>query len=256
MKPIRSAVVTATLVLALAACGDSDESATTGSTSAPTTGTSLAILIPASGSTVKGNVVSLDLESKGLTIVKADGDTSGRTGHYHVFIDRDPVAAGAPIPREAGIVHTTDDPVVLPGLAVGSHRIVVVYGDGTHVRMGTAQAEATVNVDGPSLDATAPATSPADQPVVVNVKVEGLTIVKADGDTSGRTGHLHVFVDREPTPPGQAIPAEPGIIHSAETRIDVANLVPGEHTLWVVAGDGAHVPLNPKVMDKVTVTVS
>ena len=37
---------------------------------------------------VKGNVVSLDLASTGLTIVKADGDTSGKTGHYHVFIDR------------------------------------------------------------------------------------------------------------------------------------------------------------------------
>ncbi len=256
MKPIRSAALMASLVLMLGACGDSDDSATTASSTPTTSGTSLAILTPVSGSTVKGNVVSLDLEAKGVAIVKADGDTSGRTGHYHVFIDRDPVAAGAPIPREAGIVHTTDDPVVLTGLAVGTHRITVVYGDGAHARMGTTQAEATVKVDGPSLDATAPATSPAGQPVVVDVKVEGLTMVKADGDTSGRTGHLHVFVDREPTPTGQAIPVESGIIHSAETRIEVPNLAPGEHTLWVVAGDGTHSPLNPRVMDKLTVTVA
>ncbi|MFN2505800.1 MAG: DUF4399 domain-containing protein [Acidimicrobiales bacterium] len=256
MKPIRSAALTATLVLMLGACGDSDDSATTASSTPTASGTSLAILAPVSGSTVKGNVVSLDLEAKGVTIAKADGDTSGRTGHYHVFIDRDPVAAGAPIPREAGIVHTTDDPVLLTGLAVGTHRITVVYGDGAHARMGPTQAEATVKVDGPSLDATAPATSPAGQPVVVDVKVEGLTMVKADGDTSGRTGHLHVFVDREPTPAGQAIPVEPGIIHSAETRIEVTSLAPGEHTLWVVAGDGTHSPLNPRVMDKLTVTVA
>ena len=191
-----------------------------------------------------------------MTIVKADGDTSGRTGHYHVFVDRDPVAAGAPIPKEAGIVHTTDDPVVLTGLAVGTHRIVVVYGDGTHARTGTIQTEVTVQVEGPSLDATAPATSPAGQPVVVEVKVEGLTIVKADGDTSGRTGHLHVFVNREPTPAGQAIPVEAGIIHTAETTISVPDLAPGVHTLWVVAGDGTHSPLNPRVMDKLTVTVA
>jgi len=173
MKPIRSAALMASLVLMLGACGDSDDSATTSSSTPTALGTSLAILTPVSGSTVKGNVVSLDLEAKGVTIAKAHGDTSGRTGPYHVFIDRDPVAAGAPIPREAGIVHTTDDPVVLTGLAVGTHRITVVYGDGAHARMGTNQAEATVKVDGPSLDATAPATSSAGQPVVVvDVKVE------------------------------------------------------------------------------------
>lgn len=247
MQPIRLAAVTATLVLALVGCGDGDDS--------PLADASLDIVAPATGSTVKGNVVSLDLEAAGVTIVKADGDRSGRTGHYHAFIDRDPVAAGTPIPSEAGIVHTTDDPILLPGLAVGRHRIVVVYGDGRHVRMGDARAETTVKVEGPSLDATAPAIAPLGQPLVVDVKVEGLTIVKADGDPSGRTGHLHVFVDREPTPAGQAIPVEAGIIHSAETRIEVANLAPGEHILWVVAGDGAHRPLNPRVMDEVTVTV-
>lgn len=256
MKLFRSATATAAVVLALAACGDSDESPTTEATTASAVPASLTITGPPTGSAVKGNVVSLDIDAQGVGIVKADGDTSGRTGHYHVFVDREPVAEGAPIPKEAGIVHTTDDPVALPGLAVGSHRVVVVYGNGAHVRMGTTQAETTVVVEGPSLDATAPATSPSGQPVVVDVKVEGLTVVKADGDTSGATGHLHVFVDREPTPAGQAIPVEAGIIHSAATRIEVPGLSPGEHTLWVVAGDGVHVPLDPKVMDKVTVTVT
>ena len=256
MKPFRSAAATAAVALALAACGDSDDSAKTEATTARPAASSLTIVGPPTGSVVKGNVVSLDLEGRGVDIVKADGDTSGRTGHYHVFIDREPVPDGVAIPREAGIVHTTDDPVALPGLAVGTHRVVVVYGNGAHVRMGTAQAETTVKVEGPSLEATAPATSPAGQPVVVDVKLEGLTLVKADGDTSGRTGHVHVFVDREPTPAGQAIPVEAGIIHSAATKIEVPGLSPGEHTLSVVAGDGVHVPLNPRVMDKVTVTVA
>ena len=241
MKPIRLAAAAGALAVALAGCGDSQDS--------------LDIVAPAAGSTVKGNVVSLDLEAKGVTIVKADGDASGRTGHYHVFIDRDPVPAGTPIPNEPGVVHTTADPIIIPGLAIGPHRFVAVYGDGKHVRMGGAQVETTVKVNGPSLDATAPFASRVGQPVVVNVAVEGFTIVEADGDTSGRTGHLHVFVDREPTPAGQAIPVEAGIIHSAETRIEVGNLAPGEHILWVVAGDGAHVPLNPRVMDELTVTV-
>ncbi len=254
-RSIRSCAAAVVALGLLAACGN-DDPATVASvpSSATPAPSALSILTPSSGSTVNGNVVSLDLQSAGLAIVKADGDTSGRSGHYHLFIDREPVAPGAAIPKEAGIVHTTDDPVLLTGLAVGAHRVVVVHGDGAHVRMGTTQAEVTVKVDGPSVDATAPASSPAGRPVAVNVKVEGLTIVKADGDTSGRTGHLHVFVDREPMPGGQAIPVEAGIIHSAETNIDVASLAPGEHTLWVVAGDGAHVPLNPRVMDKLTVT--
>ncbi|HEX7275999.1 MAG TPA: DUF4399 domain-containing protein [Acidimicrobiales bacterium] len=262
MKPIRS-VAAATVALALlAACGDDDPATTTTASTTgprattPAAGPTLSIVGPAAGTVVEGNVVSLDLASTGITIVKADGDTSGRSGHYHVFIDRDPVAPGAVIPVEAGIVHSADDPVVLTGLGIGTHRLSVIIGDGTHARLGSTVAETTVDVRGPSIDASAPATSPAGQPVVVTVKVEGLAIVAADGDTSGTTGHLHVFVDRDPTPAGQPIPVEAGIIHTTATTIPVADLAPGPHTLWVVAGDGLHNPLAPRVMDKVTVTVS
>lgn len=120
-----------------------------------------------------------------------------------------------------------------------------------------APAVATTALKGASVDASAPATVAAGQPVPVTIKVEGLTLVKADGDTSGTTGHLHLFVDREPTPAGQPIPTgQADIIHSAATEVPVPNLAAGEHTIWVVAGDGTHTPLNPAVKDKVTVTVS
>lgn len=261
MKPIRPIAAAAVLALVLAGCGDDDPETTSSAApattaAAPSGAPSLSIVAPATGATVKGNVVSLDLASTGLTIVKADGDTSGRSGHYHVFIDRDPVAPGTAVPVEAGVVHSADDPVLLTGLAVGTHRLTAVLGDGVHGRLGSAAAETTVTVEGPSVDASTPATSPAGQPVVVTVKVEGLTIVKADGDASGATGHLHVFIDRDPTPAGQPIPVEAGIIHTAETTISVPDLAPGAHTLWVVAGDGTHSPLQPRVMDKVTVTVT
>lgn len=263
MKPSLStrAAVCAAAIVVLAACGGgTDDEASTSSTEVGTTvatsGPTVTIASPAPGTAIPGNVVSLDLEAKGITIAKADGDKSGKSGHYHVFIDRDPVAVGATIPREAGIVHSTDDPLVLSGLGVGSHRLVVVLGDGTHNRIGDTQAETTVKVEGPSVDASAPATSAAGQPVTVTAKVEGFSLVKADGDTLGKTGHLHVFVDRPPSPAGQPIPVEPGVIHSAATSIEVPALAAGEHTLWVVAGDGAHVPFSPMVMDKLTVTVS
>ena len=112
-RSIRSCAAAVIALGLLAACGDDDAA-----TVAPAPGTApaaaaptLSILTPSSGSTVKGNAVLLDLQSAGIAIVKADGDTSGQSGHYHLFIDRDPVAPGAPIPREAGIVHTTDAPL-------------------------------------------------------------------------------------------------------------------------------------------------
>lgn len=256
MRIRRMAVGSAAAALLLAGCtGAQEETDETTATSEASEAT-LSIIEPASGTTVEGNVVTLDIEGSGVEIVKADGDTSGRTGHYHVFIDRDPVAPGEVIGREAGIVHTTEDPIVLPGLSVGRHRLAVVYGDGTHQRLGDALDETNVEVKGPSIDATAPATVAEGQPVIVEVELVGFSLAKADGDTSGRTGHLHVFVDRPPTPAGQPIPVEPSIIHSAATSIEVPGLDTGEHALWVVAGDGTHVPLAPAVMDKVTVTVT
>jgi hypothetical protein len=242
------------ILVLLGACGDDDSKEET----APRTAAeSLAIVSPAEGASIKGNVVTLDVEPRDIAIVKPDGDTSGRTGHYHVFIDRDAVAPGEVIPREAGVVHTADDPITITGLAPGSHRLVVVYGNGVHARIGTAEAERTVLVEGPSVKASAPATVAAGQPVTVTMEVDGLSLVKADGDTSGRSGHLHLFVDTPPTPAGQPIPlGDARIIHTADTTATIPDLPPGEHTIWVVAGDGTHVPLAAGVKDKVTVTVT
>ncbi len=255
---IRFAAVGVVLTLPLA-CGDDDDD--DAAPAAPTNTTvaveGASINASAPETSPAGQPVLLAVTVEGLDLVKADGDTSGRTGHFHVFIDRDPVPEGAAIPREAGIVHTTDDPITLTGLPVGTHRLVVVYGNGAHARIGTAQAETNVKVEGPSVKATAPATARAGEPLNVSMTVEGFSLVKADGDTSGRTGHLHLFVDRPPTPPGQPIPAgDPKIIHTAETTAAINDLTPGEHTIWVVAGDGTHMPLSAGVMDKVTVTVT
>ena len=216
------------------------------------------ITSPASGVRVKGNVLTIDLKATGVDIVKADGDTSGRTGHYHVFIDKKPVKVGEVIPKVPGIVHSAEDPVKVYGLTTGKHTAVVVIGDGAHTRRGSASTTIKFTVAGPSVHASAPATVAAGQPVVVEVKVQGVKLVKADGDTSGKTGHLHVFIDREPTPAGAPIPkpADGSIIHTADTTVSVPNLAKGEHTIWVVLGDGAHDPFTPPVMDKLTVVVS
>jgi hypothetical protein len=255
---VRHKLVLLIAVLALvgAACGDDDDDPTAATTTTTVEGPTVRIMSPTDGTSVKGNVVVLDLETDAVEIVKADGDTSGESGHFHVFIDKEPVAPGATIEKVPGIVHSTENPLRLTGLTPGKHTFVVVLGDGAHQRIGSAQDSVEVTVEGPSLDATAPPTVAAGQPLSIDVTVDGVELVKPDGDTSGRTGHLHVFIDKEPTP-GAPIPAgDPTIIHSATAPITVNGLAAGEHTIWVVLGDGTHVPFDPAVADRLTVTVT
>ena len=261
------AVVLVVMGLSASACGDNsdggvDQTADTTeepADEAPPAGRVLSIKSPATGTAVQGNVVNLELEVSGISLVKADGDTSGRTGHLHVFIDKQPTPVGQPIPRESGIVHTTDNPVALNGLSVGRHDLVVVMGDGAHNRLPDFEARTSVTVDGPSVQAKAPATVPANQPIKVDLSAEGVEIVKADGDRSEGKGHYHVFVDREPPPVGEAIPPQPAdnsIVHTADSSIEVGPLAEGEHVIWVILGDGAHYPVDPPVRARVAVTVT
>lgn len=245
MKLVRMAMIGAALATALVGCGGDSQGEI-----------DVAITRPAAGATVGGNVVDLDVSATGIEIVAADGNTSGRSGHYHVFIDADPVRAGEPIPTGPGIVHSADDPIRIAGLTRGRHTLTVVLGDGTHRRIGDASASVEVDIAGPSLTATAPATVPEGRPVEIQLATDGLTIVPADGDTSGRTGHFHVFVDKDPVQAGEAVPTgDPQIIHSASSTVSVPDLAAGEHVFWIVAGDGTHVALDPPVMAQVKVTV-
>lgn len=248
----------AAVALATGACGGNDDPATSAkpSTTEVPEGPSVTITSPADGTSIKGNIVALDLEVAGIDIVKADGDTTGESGHFHVFIDKEPVAEGQAIEKGPGIVHSAENPLRITGLTTGKHILTVVLGDGAHQRIGTAQDKVEVTIEGPSVDATAPATITSGQPLSIDVAVQGVQLIKADGDTAGKSGHLHAFIDKEPTP-GQPIPTgDPTIIHSATSPIIVTGLTAGEHTIWIVLGDGAHVPFSPLVADKITVTVT
>lgn len=216
---------------------------------------------PDQGALIKGNVVPLRLAVEGISIVKADGDTSGKSGHFHVFIDRDPTPAGQAIPKEAGVVHSADNPVILTGLTAGEHRIVAVLGDGAHTRVGNSKAEVRVKIEGPTVDASAPAEIASGSDLTIEIAVEGVQIVAATADqgSPGTSGHLHAIVDPQ-TAPGandQPIPKDDRNIHFAElsVKIPAALLTAGEHTIWIVLGNKGHIPFNPLVADKITVTV-
>ena len=132
-----------------------------------------------------------------------------------------------------------------------------MLGDGTHTRLDAAPAVVKVQVEGPSLDATAPATITAGTPLSIDVALDGVELVAADGDTTGVSGHLHAFVDKAPVAPGEPIPTgDPSIIHSATSPIVIQGLAPGDHVIWIVLGDGTHTAFKDSVRDKVTVVVS
>jgi uncharacterized protein (DUF736 family) len=250
--------VAAVVVILSAGCAKSSDESTVASPSTAPASESVLTLgsVPKS---VEGNVVTIPVTVKGITIVKANGDTSGKTGHFHVFIDREPPAIGSVIPKEAGIVHTADNPIKLYGLKVGMHTFHIVLGDGAHKRITNAEESVSVDVKGPSVKASAPATITAGSDLTVGLSAEGVEIVKANGDTSGKTGHYHVLVDPATKPqPGEVIPAAvpDKIIHTAASSTTISGLAKGEHVIWVVLGDGAHKAFDPPVMDKLTVTVT
>ncbi len=66
--------------------------------------------------------------------------------------------------------------------------------------MGDALLESSFTVEGPSVSVAAPASVPSGEAVPLDIEVDGLRIVAPDGDRTGQTGHLHLFVDRAPTP--------------------------------------------------------
>lgn len=241
-------LVVVVLGLVAAACGGQD-----GSTAGPS------LEIGSVPQSVEGNVVRLPVTVEGVEIVAPDGDTSGGSGHFHVFVDREPVEEGEVIPRERGVVHSAENPIAIYGLQPGEHTFQVVLGNGIHERIhGDVDDSVTVEVEGPSVQGSAPATAEAGEDVRVELTSQGVEIRKPDGDRSGESGHYHVFVDpAEPPVAGMVVPAavENKIFHTTEPSVTISALEAGEHVIWVALGDGTHTLFEPAVLDRLTVTV-
>jgi hypothetical protein len=251
---LRTFVLVAVLAIVGAACATDDSGGE--ATDAPDDDTP-SLSIGTVEQSVEGNVVTLPVDVTGVEIVKADGDTSGSTGHFHVFVDGEPVDEGDTIARERGIVHSADNPIKIWGLEPGSHEFTVVVGDGAHTRiLGDLEDSVTVDVEGPSVQGT-PTVDGDD--VTVELSAEGVDIVAADGSSSTDQGHFHVLLDPASPPEAAKIIPQPDgetIFHTIEDSVELKNLEKGEHIIWVVLGDGLHRAFDPPVMDKLTVTIT
>lgn len=276
MRAGRRVAVLVALALAagaLAGCGGDDSLAKATALRRQSAGAKLKVAGPKDGKAA-GNVVDLKLSGAGVAIVEPEGDTSGKTGHYVVFVDRDPVPFGRKIPDEPGVIESEKATVRVAGLRSGSHEATVVLADGAGRRIGRKSASTTFSVTAPTLVATAPDKTKAKQPVTVEVTVEGVTIVAAPppaapaatGSTTppstapaapaaGPTGHFAVFVDRDPTDAGMAVPTQRGIMKTADNPIALPDLGHGEHELWIVLVKADDTPFDPMVAAKVDVEV-
>ena len=92
-------------------------------------------------------------------------------------------------------------------------------------------------------------------PVQMKFGLEGMTIADA-GMMKDGTGHHHVLVDSGPLPKGEIIPMDDKSLHfgKGQTQAEIT-LPPGEHTLTLQFGDGAHRSYGPQMSQTIKVRV-
>lgn len=94
--------------------------------------------------------------------------------------------------------------------------------------------------------------------VQVVLQAQGVEIVPATEKRPG-TGHHHLFLDTDITPPNDKIPQGiTGIVHlgRGQTEFTLTELAPGRHRLIAVVADADHIPLKPLVADTVEFIVA
>ncbi len=93
--------------------------------------------------------------------------------------------------------------------------------------------------------------------VTVRLTADGVRIVPA-GDLTPGTGHHHLYLDADLTAPEAPVPTVPGqVVHlgTGASEFTFDSVASGHHRLIAVVADGAHVPLQPWVVDTVTFRV-
>ncbi|MGF6465901.1 DUF4399 domain-containing protein [Paraburkholderia youngii] len=129
-----------------------------------------------------------------------------------------------------------------------NRRLVGIVAAGLLAVSGVAQAEGVTFVQ-PADGAT------VTNPVHVVFGLDGMKLAPAGTMTEG-TGHHHLLVDGKPLPKGEVIAATDKSLHfgKGQTETDLT-LPPGDHTLTLQFGDGAHRSYGPQMSKTITVHV-
>ena len=217
---------------------------------------SVSIEQPLTASTVVGPDVEVRWSAQGLQVAAADGQQVPGVGHFHLILldGADAtldLAPGQPIGRSDRMVHTTETRHTFTGLNPGDYTLYLVVGDGLHVPtepLISAVAHFTVV----TLAFLEPAEGATVWGNIVRARwlSEGVSIQDADGQRVEGVAHYHlILVGRRDAklalPAGEPIGQGERSVHTTGSAHVFESVRPGPDTLFLVLGDGQHVPGNP-----------
>lgn len=217
-------------------------------------GGSVSLTSPSDGSTVARRF-DLVMEADGIDIEPA-GEVREGAGHFHVMVDVGCMEPGETVPKDDEHVHFgkgQDEGQLF--LEPGEHDLCLQVADGAHVALDVTD-EISVTIDGeePYVTLAVPDGETLSSPVSVTMEANGIDIEPA-GESRDGAGHFHLMVDAPCLEAGEAIPKDDTHLHfgdgSTETELELA---PGEHTLCLQVGDGAHEAL--PVTHRVTIVIA
>jgi hypothetical protein len=217
---------------------------------------SLALVGPASGTHVDGNVVTLNVTASNIALATPNSNGSGGA-HVAVFIDNaTPPGPRSPVTPGPGIVSSAATQIPIAGLTIGRHTFTAVLVDSNGNRAGSDAPSTSVTVDGPAVTAQVVGQVTAGQPFAVQLSSYGVTINDVPGDTSGRTAHYNLLIDRGMPQAGVVPHGGSGLIDTTDSRVAIPGLSTGSHDIWVVLVNGAGRTLSPLSAAEVRLTVS
>ena len=196
--------------------------------------------------------------------VDPSGDVIQGSGHFHILVDTDFIAAGEVIPDDEQHVHYGDASLETElTLPPGEHILRLQFADGLHTALEGEEYRDTIVVfveeDAPEqavaffepLDGTT-VTSPFE----VVMTATGL-VVEPSGEVNDGAGHFHILVNTDFTTAGEVIPDDEQHLHYGQGQTTVTlDLEPGEHTLRLQFADGLHTALEgEQYRDTITVVV-
>lgn len=208
---------------------------------------------PASGTHVGGNVVRLSVAASNVTLQTPSA--GGGNAHFVIYIDNPPVPVGEPVTPGANVVSSASTRIPIAGLLVGRHTFTAILADGTNTRVNAPAAQVAVTVDGPSVVADLQGATAAGTPFNLTLSSYGVTINDIASDTSGRTAHYNVLIDRGMPQAGVIPTPGPGLIDTTGSLVQIPPLSAGTHVIWVVLVNGAGRTLLPLSAAEVSVTL-
>ena len=214
---------------------------------------SLTIQDPANGSHVGGNVVRLSLSAANVALQTPS--SGGGNAHFVIYVDNPPVPVGEPVTPGANVISSPSPRIPIAGLLVGRHTFTAILADGNSTRVNAPSAQVAVTVDGPSVVADTEGATAAGMPFNLTLSSYGVTISDIPSDTSGRTAHYNVLIDRGMPQAGVIPTPGTGLIDTTGSLVQIPPLSAGAHGIWVVLVNGAGRALSPLAAAKVTVTL-